>query len=250
MSNEMIVQQLTDLIDETLNELEDLKKSRFAASEIKIEGPGEDLAGKPANGKLDKEEDKDEEEDEKDEDKAEKAEDKSGKSEDKEHNKKENEKLDELKDMHKKEDDDKKSDKKDDMDKGEDKKEEKKEDKKEEMDKGEDWGYKLKKSQEESETLFKSYVDQKISPLEKQLSTILDAVNKLANQPVAPKGATAKMVPLKKSDDSEVAPLSKSDVANKLFDLKKSGSSVDSLDIAKAELGQDLQVITKKYNLQ
>ena len=71
---EELRKSLTDLIDETLLELEELKKSRFAASEVKLEGPGEGIAGKPSNGDLHaKKEDKDE--DDKDEkDKAEKAE--------------------------------------------------------------------------------------------------------------------------------------------------------------------------------
>jgi ferritin len=45
----------------------------------------------------------------------------------------------------------------------------------------------LKKSQEESEALMKSYVDEKVKPLEDKLSTILDLVNKIADQPVAPR---------------------------------------------------------------
>jgi hypothetical protein len=59
---------LTDLIDETLMELDELRKSRFAASEIKIEGPGDGIAGKPSDGKLDAakaEDDKDEKEEDK-----------------------------------------------------------------------------------------------------------------------------------------------------------------------------------------
>src|SRR5665213_534417 len=68
-----LTKSLTELIDETLYELDELRKSRFAASEIKIEGPGDGIAGKPSNGDLHaKKEDKDkddEDEDEKDEDK-------------------------------------------------------------------------------------------------------------------------------------------------------------------------------------
>ena len=64
---------LTDLIDETLLELEELKKSRFSASEIEVKGPGEGIAGKPSNGDLHaKAEDKKDDEDEDEE--AEKAE--------------------------------------------------------------------------------------------------------------------------------------------------------------------------------
>src|ERR1035437_5162151 len=64
---------LTDLIDETLLELEELKKSRFSASEIEVKGPGVGIAGKPSNGDLHaKAEDKKDEDDEDEE--AEKAE--------------------------------------------------------------------------------------------------------------------------------------------------------------------------------
>jgi len=57
------------LIDESLAELEELKKSdRFSASEIKLGGPGSGIAGKDPQGGLGKEEDKDEEEDKDDED--------------------------------------------------------------------------------------------------------------------------------------------------------------------------------------
>src|ERR1019366_9100506 len=66
---------LTDLIDETLLELEELKKSRFSASEIEVKGPGEGIAGKPSNGDLHAkaEDKKDKDEDDEDEE-AEKAE--------------------------------------------------------------------------------------------------------------------------------------------------------------------------------
>ena len=47
-----LTKSLTDLIDETLQELDELRKSRFAASEIKIEGPGDGIDGKPSNGEL------------------------------------------------------------------------------------------------------------------------------------------------------------------------------------------------------
>src|ERR1035437_80967 len=73
--NEELKKSLTDLIDETLLELEELKKSRFSASEIEIKGPGEGIAGKPSNGDLHaKAEDKDEDEDEDKDEEAEKAE--------------------------------------------------------------------------------------------------------------------------------------------------------------------------------
>ena len=41
--NQEFAKSLTDLIDETLMELEELKKSRFSAAEIEIKGPGEEI---------------------------------------------------------------------------------------------------------------------------------------------------------------------------------------------------------------
>jgi hypothetical protein len=246
---EELKKSLTDLIDETLLELEELKKSRFSAAEVDLKGPGADhLAGKPVNGKLgaEKAEDKkDEEEDEKDEDKAEKG-----------------EGVNSAADMGKGEgvnsaaDVGKAEDKKDD-DKDEDEKEPHKDDSKHEekekdiakklldMHKGE-----MKKSLEEADSLMKSYVDQKVNALESKLATILETVTKLADAPVPAKGIDYKgATPLLKSaDDSE--PLSKSEVASKLFDLKKSGSRVDSNDIAMAEMGHDLDKIVSKYGIK
>ena len=95
----------------------------------------------------------------------------------------------------------------------------------------------------------KSYVDEKVKPLEDKLSTILDLVNKIADQPVAPKGLTGRAVPLMKSAEDAGEQLSKSEVASKLFELKKSGTKVDSLDITRAEMGQDLSKIIEKYKI-
>lgn len=219
---------LTDLIDETLMELDELRKSRFAASEIKIEGPGDGIAGKPSDGKLDAAKAEDKKEDEKEEKKDDKAE----KGENEEAAKGENEEAAKAEDKKEDKEEDKKDEKKDDK---------KSEDKPAMPD--------LKKSFEESESLMKSYVEERVKPLEDKLSTILDLVNKIADQPVAPKGATARTAPLFKSADEGAEPLSKAQVANKLFELKKSGTRVDSLDIAKAEMGQDLQHIAKKYEI-
>ena len=56
---------------------------------------------------------------------------------------------------------------------------------------------------------------------------------------------------LQKSSE-EVEPLSKSEIASKLFELKKTGKSVDSADIFKVETGNDLTVlqIANKYGLR
>ena len=72
------------------------------------------------------------------------------------------------------------------------------------------------------------------------------------DQPVERKGIPAgQFHALQKSDEEEAEPLSKSDVANKLFELKKSGTAVDTADIIRVETGSaaDVQSIAEKYNL-
>lgn len=222
--NTNLTKSLTDLIDETLLELEELRKSRFSAAEIKIEGPGEGIAGKPSDGDLHakKAEDKDDKED-KDMDKGEScAKDESA--------------MDKKEDKDDKKDDDKEPHK-------DDPKHEEKEKKiaKDLLD--------MHKSIEDTSSLMKSYVEERVKPLEDKLSTILDLVNKIADQPIAPKGASFKATPLLKSNDEGVEPLSKAQVANKLLELKKSGTKVESVDITKAEMGQDLNNLIKKYEI-
>lgn len=249
--NEELVKALTSLIDETIVEIEDLKKSKFSASEIKIKGPGEDgLKGHEANGKLDKDEDGDEDD----------------KKDDKGVEKGQNEKSDTTAGNHQpvaKADDDKKDkkDKKDDDKDKDDKDDDKDEKKNPFMDKGEnnsadvkkgDDKEDMKKSLDQHEALMKTYIDGRITTLEGKLGGILDLVKKIADQPVAAKGASAKNFSvLSKTDDSKSA-LSKSQVADKLFELKKSGKQVvDSADITAAELGStDLNSIITKYGLQ
>jgi hypothetical protein len=245
---EELKKSLTDLIDETLLELEELKKSRFSAAEVDLKGPGADgIAGKPANGKLAEkaEDDKDDE----DEDKDEVAEKGEGVNSAADMGKGEG--VNAAADMGKaedKKDEDKKEDKKDEPHKDDPKHEEKEKDmakKLLDMHKGE-----VKKSLDESDTLMKSYVDQKVGALESKLASILETVTKLADAPVPAKGVGYKgAAPLLKSAD-EGEPLSKSEVASKLFDLKKSGGRVDSNDIAMAEMGHDLDKIVSKYNIK
>jgi hypothetical protein len=237
--NAELTKNLTDLIDETMAELEDLKKSRFAAAEMEIKGPGEGIAGKPSNGELEakKAEEEHEEEEEKEEEKAEKA--------DRE------EEEDEEDDEAKKADHDDPADKPEAKRKlkallGKAEEEEHEEEEHEEEEKEEK---KMKKSEKEISSLMKSYVDERVKPMEAKLTEIFSLVEKIANQPMAPKGVTAKAVPLMKSADEGHTPLSKADVASKLFDLKKSGTNVDSVDIVKADLGQDLEKIVKKYQI-
>lgn len=229
MKNEEIAKSLIDLIDETIGEIEELKKSKFSAAEIKIEGPGEGIAGKPVNGDLDAK-------------KAEAEEKEKKEKEEKEKKDKQVEKgvLDEA-EMKKKEQEEKES--------AEQKKKEEEEAKKGKFsEKDED----VKKSSVEAETLMKSYVDSKLSPIESKLSEIVALVNKIGEQPVDRKSVPAGIVPLKKNDGDEVQPLTKKQVVDKLFELKKSGTSVDTLDIVKAETGSlaDVQQTVIKYGLK
>jgi len=251
---EELKKSLTDLIDETLLELEELKKSRYAAAEVEIKGPGEGIAGKPTNGDLHaKAEDKKHEDEEtKEEEEKEEAKKAEGKNEEAAKAEGKNEEAAKA-ECAKKEDD--KEDKKEDEDKEDEKKDKKLpfEVKKgdspspEQVDK--EVQKLVRKSDQEMESLMKSFVEERVKPLEDKLSTILNIVNKIADQPIAPKGTTARAVPLLKSNEESAEMLSKSDVASKLFELKKSGTKVDSLDITRAEMGHDLQKIIDKYKI-
>ena len=229
-TNEEMVKSLTSLIDETLEEIEEIKKSKFAASEISIGDDKSGIADKSKNGKLEakKAEDEDEEEEDEDEDDMDKADwakksDCMDKAEDEES-----------------EDEDEESD---DMDKAEKEDKKKKKDMKEMKE--------MKKSLKDSESLMKSYVDERFSSLEKTISKLAAAVEAIADAPVQRKGIPAGVTALQKSSQ-EVEPLSKSEIASKLFELKKTGKSVDSADIFKVETGNDLTVlqIANKYGLR
>ena len=228
LSNKELVKSLTSLIDDTLQEIEEIKKSKFAASEIKIEGPGSGIDGKPVNGDLHaKKEDKDEDEKEdKDEDMDKKEE---AMKADSEESDEESEEEKKKKEMKKKEDEEKE-------DKDEDKKEEMKD---------------LKKSLSATEDLIKSY-ESKFSAFEEKLSKMAAAFEAMANAPVSRKGVPAGVTALAKSVE-EYAPLNKTQVAEKLFELKKSGEKVDSSDIFRCETTQDaneLRQIAHKYGVK
>jgi hypothetical protein len=236
-TNEEMVKSLTSLIDETLEEIEEIKKSKFAASEISLGDDKSGIADKSKNGKLEakKAEDEDEEEEEEDEDmdKADWA--KKAEDEDEEE---ESDDMDKADCMDKAEDEDEEHEEK------ESKKHEKKESKKEEM-------KEMKKSLKDSESLMKSYVDERFSSLEKTISKLAAAVEAIADAPVQRKGIPAGVAPLRKSSE-ETESLSKSEVANKLLELKKTGKHVDSSDIFKVETGTNLTVleIANKYGLR
>jgi hypothetical protein len=256
--SEDMKKSLVALIDETMDELEELKKSRFEASEIKIEGPGKGIDGKPSDGSLetkkadDEDKDDDDKDDDKDMDKAEgtnrQADPNGGKHQPV---------AKEEGDMEKEEDCEKaegtnrqadpnggnhqpvaKADDEDDDEDDDDDDDEKKED--------------MKKSIEASQDLMKSYVDERFSSFEEKLEKMFSVIQDIADSPVPSKGASYRDVtPLQKSADADVEPLNKTSLVNKLFDLKKSGTSVDTLDITSAELGNpaELAKIADKYNI-
>ena len=255
--NEELVKNLASLIDESLAELEELKKSdRFSASEIKLGGPGSGIAGKDPQGGLGKEEDKDDEdedEDEEDEDKKPDMDKAEGKNSEADPNAGKH-KMDKAEEAAKAEGKNSEADPnagKHKMDKAEDKKDDDKdEDKKKDKDD-------MKKSLDEQSTLLKSYVDSKFATFETQLEKIAKLVADIADAPVPSKSVSYKgITPLKKSVAGEVEgegeALTKSALVEKLFDLKKSGTRVDSVDIASAELakGPELVKIANKYNIK
>lgn len=231
MEQQELVKNLANLIDETLVELEDLKKSRMSASEIKIEGPGDGIDGKPSNGELD-----------------------AGKSDDEKKKKKEEPvKKSDDKDEDDKEEDEKKKEKepvKKSEDKDEDDEEEEKKKKSKKDDKDEDKDDKkfmpFKKSLEDHETLLKSF-DSRFSSLEKSVLSLSEAIKNLADAPMPSRGVPAGIAPLKKSADEKT--LSKSEITSKLLELKKSGKDVGD-DIISAECGGDLKAIANKYGLK
>jgi hypothetical protein len=305
MSQEKIRKSLSALIDETLAELEELKKSRLEAEEIDLHsGKDGTMHGHPANGSLKAEsveEDKDEDEMDHDEDGVNrKAAPKRG-----EHVEAESVAKDEDKEE---EDEDDEEDYEEDVKKEEEaqkglgwrpsqagpskagrlrgkmggasspadaastsmtsavSKEEGDEEgvnrkaapkrgkhveaqsvsKEESKEDGSPW---LKKSLQEQESLMKTFVEERVKPIESKLETLMALVKKIADQPEPPKAATYRsIVPLAKTDGSS-EPLTKAMVVNKLLELKKSGVEVDSLDVVKADLNQDLEGLARKYKL-
>lgn len=215
--SENLVKSLSQLIDETLQEIETLKKGRFDPEMI-------DMADDKANGSMDtktvnKAEDE-KEEDKEDEEKVEKA------DEDKEED---DEEEDEDEEFKKAEEAYKAACAKRDM-----KKAEKKE------------GINVEKMEE-----VKKSIDARVLPIEARLEEITNLVKKLADSPVPARGTTFRNVqPLAKSNDVE--PLNKAQVLDKLVELKKSGSNVLSEDVIRAEMGgaEDVYEIANKYGLK
>jgi hypothetical protein len=241
---------LADLIDETLAEIEELKKSdRFSAEEI-------ELGDKSAQGGLSKEEaEKAEDEDEEDEDEDEEEEEaKKAEDEDDKDDKEEDEAKKAEAEMAKAEEECEKAEaawhkalKKREMCKAE-----LKHKKKPEMaEKSEGVNLMAKEEKEMKKSLEKS-IDARISPLETKLAQVLDVVKQIAEAPLPQRGHTYRQVqPLAKSA-TEVEPLNKSAVLNKLLDLKKTGTDVDAADVVRVEVGGtgDLHDIANKYGIK
>ena len=247
-----LVKSLISIIDETIDEVEEIRKSKFAAAEIKV-GEDEGLAGKSKNGSLDAKKKEDEDDEDKDKDK---DMDKNEYDMDKGENEKadpdhgkfaqaptvskgENEKADpdhgkfaQAPTVYKKEDKD------DDED-----------DDKEKM----DYKYNkdMKKSIDQTESLMKSYIDVKMSDINEKLSKMAAMIETIADAPVSRRSVPAGIAPLHKSTE-ELEPMNKSEVADKLFELKKSGKEIDSMDVFRVETGNQATVnqIATKYGLK
>ena len=247
--NEELVKNLVTLIDDTLGELDELKKSdsRFDAQKIEL-GEKDGLMGRDKNGSLGKEdaEKADEEDDDEEDDDDKKDKDEAEKGEGT------NSQADPNRGHHKvvsKEDT------------------EKAEGKNREADpnggnhkpvyKGDDMGYSegtIKKSIDESNTLMKSYIDEQMKTVTDKLEKFGEILKDIADAPVARRGASYKdITPLKKNNEAGSETLSKSEVASKLFELKKSGEvKVDTVDIVSVETGTpaDLARIVNKYEIK
>jgi hypothetical protein len=242
-NNEDLQKSLVDIIDEALEEIEALKKSKFAAAEIKIEGPGGEIHNAPTNGELDaKKGENCGKNSEVDESVSSKGGDASGKNADAGVKKAEDDDDD---------DEDDKKDKDKDKDKDIEKAEQKKKDKQDYLDIIKSEREQSLETLKKSEDLIKSYIDGKFSDLDKKIEAISQVVAKMADAPVQAKGVPSGIRPLAKSDEREVQPLAKSEVANKLLELKKSGKDIDSVDIITVETGSDLSVrhIMNKYGI-
>ena len=110
----------------------------------------------------------------------------------------------------------------------------------------------MKKSLAYSEELIKSYIDDRFSYLDERLTKMASVIESLANAPIARKGVPANVQPLHKSTE-ETNTLSKSNVIDRLFELKKSGTYVDSSDMFKLETSKnynEVLEIANKYGVK
>jgi hypothetical protein len=240
-----LAKSLTDLIDETLAEIEALKKSdRFAPETIEMDHDADGSTDtKPVHKADDEdEEDRDDEDEEEHDDEAKKAEEAYKKAEE------ECEKAEKaLKDAMSKKDMCKAE-----HDKHMAKKEHEEAHKAEgvnELAKAED--KKAKKIKKMEKKLAKS-LEARVAPLESQIAQVLEAVKKFGDAPVPARGMTYKNVQPLAKGAAEVEPLSKSQVLSDLVTLKKSGKEVSIEDVLKAEIGNDTELhqIATKYGIK
>ena len=227
--NEALVKSLSDLIDETLAEIEGLKKSRMEAEEMTI---GDSKANGSLSGssveKADDEEEGEDEDSEEDEDEDEMEKGVNDEAEMKKADEEVAKAEKSWKDAMKKRDAMAKKDK-----------DEEKEDEEE----------KEKESEEKMEKTIKA----RVAPLEAKMDEMMKAIAAIAKSPVPSRGISFKDVqPLAKSSATDVQPLVKSVVLDKLIDLRKSGSNVTSEDVLRAELGgqADVEMIANKYGIK
>jgi predicted RNase H-like nuclease (RuvC/YqgF family) len=245
-----LAKSLTDLIDETLAEIEALKKSdRFSAEEIELDHGADGSTETHAVSKADEEDEKEEDkEDEEEEHKEEEHEDEAKKAE-KAYWKAEEE-CEKAEHAHKE------AMKKRDMCKAEHdkhmaKKEHDQAHKSEGVNEMAKEEHKEKKMKKMEKKLAKS-IEERVAPLENQISQVLEAVKKLADAPVPARGATYKNVQPLAKGSVEAEPLNKSQVLGELITLKKSGKEVPTEDVLKAEIGSasELQEIATKYGIK
>ena len=236
-----LAKSLTDLIDETLAEIEALKKSdRFSPESIEMGHDADGSTDTESVNKADEDEDKHEEEESKEEEKeehedeAKKAEEAYKKAEE-ECEKAEKAWKDAMskKDMCKAEHDKHmtKAEGVNNLAKAEDKK-----------------SQKIKKMEKK---LAKS-LEARVAPLESQIAQVLEAVKQLSDAPVPARGVTYKNVQPLAKGATEVEPLNKSQVLDDLITLKKSGKEVSIEDVLKAEIGTDVELnqIATKYGIK
>jgi hypothetical protein len=269
-----VVKKLTVLIDETIEEIEELKKSRYSASEMSIGDKDSGIKGRDKDGSCEKADDP-KNDDPADSDKTQqdlkdlmdKGEGKNSeadpgsrgpvKQDECESPGKSNlhEEAAKAEDEEEDEEDEDKKKKKEEMDKAEGKNSEADPGSRGPVSSDEasvpsksNLEQEAKKSVEEEETLMKSYVDSRISELDEKIEAILKAVEEIADQPVMPT-VPSNLTPLHKSID-EVESLTKSQVEEKLWELKKSGTYVDSADFATLDMGGDFNQIANKYGIK
>jgi len=80
-----------------------------------------------------------------------------------------------------------------------------------------------KVAKSESESELKKAMETEIGELKKTINSLAETVSKIAAQPAATRKGVSGLAPLRKSEEGEDKPLRKSEVVEKLLELKKSG---------------------------